>query len=179
MAGVRVFRRAEGVRTCLQQRHDAHGDPQECRNVVGDLVFMKKARQSGEFVVQHILSRPLPMSELERVEDKTEATQFECYRRLFAYPGSIMQSGVLFETLHQLGLGWSLAFVLRSFVQAIQGCLSPLTRAELQHGDCLLNDLPQWHVSARRVCVSSRSWEVSRALDFTENKWLHLTAWVA
>ena len=40
-------------------------------NVEADLISTKKARRSGEFVVQ-------------RVEDKTAATHFECYRRLFA-----------------------------------------------------------------------------------------------
>ena len=49
-------------------------------NVVADLISTKKARRSGVFVVQ-------------RVEDKTAATHFECFRRLFAY----MESGILVE----------------------------------------------------------------------------------
>ena len=70
--------------------------PQMYRNVVGDLIFMKKARQSGEIVVQRMFVQA-GSNECEALKDKTAATHFECYRRPFAYPMSIMESGILDE----------------------------------------------------------------------------------
>ena len=42
----------------------------------------------------------------------------------------------------------------------------------LQHGDCLLNDLTHWHVSARCVFHLAHGGLKREALEFTEDKFL-------
>ena len=87
MAAERVLRLAEGSAALVWCSNDT--TPMVTfkmyRNVVGDLVFTKKARQSSEFVVQRMF---------------VQAASNECaaVRRLFAHPWSIMKSGILVET---------------------------------------------------------------------------------
>ena len=103
MAGERVFRRAEGSAALVLYSNDTR-------------LLVQAASNECAAV----------LCELERVEDKTAATHFECFRWLFAYSRSIVKSSIFVETFC---LVWSFAFVLRWVAQATQGCLSPRTRS--------------------------------------------------
>ena len=102
MAAERVLRRAKGSAALVWYSNDTV--TQTCfGNVVGNLVFVKKARRSGEFVVQRMFVHAASsecaavLCEPEWVEDKAAATQCECYRRLFAHLWS-MKIGILLST---------------------------------------------------------------------------------
>ena len=68
----------------------------------------------------------------ERVEDKTAATHCECHRRLFAYPTSIMKSGILVETF----VGALHSSCDRLHRQHKAACHQSHEADDLQHGDC-------------------------------------------
>ena len=142
------------------------------RYVVGDLVFMKKARQSGEFVVQRMFVQAAAnecaavLCEFERVWDKTAATHFECYRRR-----SIMKSGILVEAFVCDGaLHSSCDRLHRQDMAAYHHSLE--ADAELQHGDCLLHDLTHWHVSAWCVFHLAHGGLKREASEVTKDKFL-------
>ena len=72
-----------------------------------------------------------------------------------------MKSGILDETFVWHGAVYSSCdWLRRQYMAASHHSLE--VDADVQYGDCLLNDLAHWHVSAKCVCVFHLAHGVSR-----------------
>jgi hypothetical protein len=153
-----------------------------CSNVVGNVSFVNRTRQSGGYVAQHMFSEDarggsvIVLAERQRVIDKSALTHFETYRQLFAYPRNIMTSGIMvYAHVWDGALFSSCDRLHRQLMAAYSHQLS----AELGEGDAPLNELTHWYVSAKCVFHLAHGGLKRGMLELAEDRHLRKCAWVA
>lgn len=152
------------------------------RNLVGDRMFINRARQSGEYIIQRLFVQDASghtacvLSEPQRASDKTAATHFGTYLHLCAYPRSIMDIGILVEAHVWDGALFSACDRLhRQYMAAYHHQLG----TQLDEGDAKLNEMTHWYVSTKCVLHLAHGSLKRAALDYTEDKSLLRKCWVA